>query len=170
MAPHFPTTPASVAAARARVKAAFLAAKPGELVGYNYVVNGLGLDVLGSATQRGWLHRMINSLAKKKVAVFQCEKNVGYRRLPDTDIVGFKYEADRKKTHRHVNRAAARQGAVDTSKLSNGDIIKHSTNTAMLGALAGFTRPAARKKIEKAGPVNTPAEVMRAFLDKHRST
>lgn len=120
-------------------------AKIGDMVTYEAMSKAIGRDVREHALSS--LRTARRGLEKEKRIVFGVEKNVGLKRLQDSEIVATA-EASRKHLQRTAKRSLTRLAAVEFEKLNEDDRRRHVTYSAQMGAVAMFAAKSSTNKIE----------------------
>lgn len=119
---------------------------PGDNVTYEELSSVIGRDVQNSA--RSNLASARRMCENEDRIVTAAVTNVGIKRLLSSEIPATA-EAVRAHVGRMTRRGIRKLGAVDLSELTPEQKIKHSTETAHLGALAAFSSSKASRRIEE---------------------
>lgn len=120
----------------------------GELVEYQELSALIGTDVQSKG--RGYMETARRMAMRDKGMVFEPVRNVGLKRLADTEIVR-SGQAYISKIRRHARRGMRVLVSVqDFNSLPNDLKVRHNATASMLGAVAQFSGGAAQKRIEGA--------------------
>ena len=119
-------------------------AKVGDLITYEEISKAIGRDVrLFAMPSLGSARRI---LLNERKFVFGVEKNIGYRRLNDSEIVDASV-SDRQKIKRAANRSIKKLSVVAFEVLTGEQKRQHTAASAQFGAIAMFASKSATKKI-----------------------
>lgn len=119
-------------------------ANVGDLVTYELMSVAIGRSVRDFALPS--LRSARQGLLNTKNMVFGVEKNVGVRRLNDSQIVKAA-EHDRKKMKRAATKAIRKLSVVDFDKLTPEEKKQHTVASAQMGVIAMFSSKRTTTKI-----------------------
>ncbi len=121
--------------------------KVGELISYEDLATEVVKPI---ARIRNALISARRILLREENIVFDVERDIGLRRLTDTQIVG-----TATKSARHIRRTARKavqtlQAVADFSALPRDDQMRHSASVSVFGAVAEMTMERGLSKLQKA--------------------